>query len=52
MFRYKIHSRLARAKLIELFPEREIKTDHDAVKLVEELGENASARAIIPINIR
>jgi len=28
-------------KLNELFPEREIKTDHDAVKLVEELGDNA-----------
>lgn len=28
-------------KLVELFPEREIKTDHDAVKLVEELGDNA-----------
>jgi len=28
-------------KLVELFPEREIKTDCDAVKLVEELGDNA-----------
>jgi len=28
-------------KLIELFPEREIKTDHDAVELVEELGDDA-----------
>ena len=28
-------------KLVELFPEREIKTDYDAVKLVEELGDNA-----------
>ncbi|MGQ9469911.1 MAG: hypothetical protein ACUVTD_08885 [Nitrososphaerales archaeon] len=28
-------------KLNELFPEREIKTDYDAVKLVEELGDNA-----------
>jgi hypothetical protein len=27
--------------LAELFPEREIKTDYDAVKLVEELGDNA-----------
>jgi len=29
-------------KLTELFPEREIKTDYDAVKLVEELGGNIS----------
>ena len=28
-------------KLIELFPEHEIKTDHDAVRLVEELGDSA-----------
>jgi len=27
--------------LAELFPEREIKTDYDAVKLVEELEDNA-----------
>jgi len=27
--------------LVELFPEREIKTDYDAAKLVEELGDNA-----------
>ena len=27
-------------KLVELFPEREIKTDYDAVKLVEELGDD------------
>jgi len=27
-------------KLTELFPEREIKTDHDAIKLVEELGDS------------
>jgi len=29
----------ALTKLAELFPERSIKTDHDAVKLVEELGD-------------
>ena len=28
-------------KLVELFPEKNIQTDHDAVKLVEELGEEA-----------
>jgi len=28
-------------KLSQLFPERQIKTDHDAVKLIEELGDNA-----------
>jgi len=28
-------------KLAELFPERQIKTDHDAVGLVKELGDNA-----------
>jgi len=28
-------------KLTELFPERKIETDHDAVKLVEELGDKA-----------
>lgn len=28
-------------KLSELFPERKIETDHDAVKLVKELGDNA-----------
>ena len=28
-------------KLAELFPERQIKTDHDATKLLEELGNNA-----------
>ena len=27
--------------MVELFPEREIKTDYDAVRLVEELGDNA-----------
>lgn len=30
-------------KLAELFPERQIKTDYDAVKVVEELGDNALA---------
>lgn len=29
-------------KLAELFPERQIKTDYDAVKLVEELGDEAA----------
>lgn len=28
-------------RLTELFPEREIKTDYDAVKLLEELGDDA-----------
>jgi len=28
-------------KLAQLFPEREIKTDHDAVRLVQELGDKA-----------
>jgi hypothetical protein len=30
-------------KLAELFPEREIKTDYDAMRLIEELGDNALA---------
>jgi uncharacterized protein YktB (UPF0637 family) len=28
-------------KLAELFPERQIKTDYDAAKLIEELGDDA-----------
>ncbi len=30
-------------KIVELFPERQIKTDHDAARLIEELGDNALA---------
>jgi len=31
------------SKLAQLFPERQIKTDHDATRLIEELGDNALA---------
>jgi len=29
-------------KLSQLFPERQIETDYDATRLIEELGDNAS----------
>jgi len=40
-YRNIVFNETALSKLTELFPEREIKTDYDAVMLVEELGENA-----------
>jgi hypothetical protein len=30
-------------RIVELFPERQIKTDHDAARLIEELGDNSLA---------
>jgi hypothetical protein len=39
-YRNIVFDEFALKKLTELFPEREIKTDYDAVKLVEELGDN------------
>jgi len=41
LYRNIVFDETALNKLIELFPEREIKTDYDAVKLVEELGDDA-----------
>lgn len=40
-YRNVVFDETALNKLAELFPERQIKTDHDAVKLVKELGDNA-----------
>jgi hypothetical protein len=40
-YRNIVFNEVALKTLAELFPEREIKTDYDAVKLVEELGDNA-----------
>jgi ribosome-binding protein aMBF1 (putative translation factor) len=39
-YRNIVFDEFALKKLTELFPEREIKTNYDAVKLVEELGDN------------
>jgi len=40
-YRNIVFDETALQKLIELFPEKGIKTDYDAAKLVEELGDNA-----------
>jgi len=40
-YRNIVFDETALKKLVELFPEREIRTDYDAVKLVEELGDGA-----------
>jgi len=39
-YRNIVFDETALSRLTQLFPEREIKTDYDAVKLVEELGDN------------
>jgi hypothetical protein len=40
-YRNIVFDEIALNRLAELFPEREIKTDYDAIKLVEELGDDA-----------
>ena len=42
-YRNIVFDETALKKLVELFPEREIKTDRDAVKLVEDLGDDTLA---------